>query len=76
MIIVRNGAATVTETRPNAKRSTPAPARDGVNVVRLLLEGRAFFALIAIIVVFVNRSPVLIGRPLRMDAYISSCSFW
>ena len=47
----------MTDARSNSKRSATIPARDGVNFVRLLLEGRAFFALIAIIVVFSFLSP-------------------
>lgn len=39
---------------PSAK---PAAAAGGIDIVRLLLEGRAFFALIAIIVVFSSLSP-------------------
>ncbi len=43
----------------NASESSPAPARasEGFNVGKLLLEGRAFFALIVIIVVFSFLSP-------------------
>jgi len=35
-----------------------APSRGGIDIVRILLEGRAFFALIVIIVVFSMLSPV------------------
>ena len=43
-------------TNPNPAKSTP-PAK-GVDLVQLVLEGRAFFALIAIILVFSLLSPV------------------
>jgi erythritol transport system permease protein len=55
---MRNGGApTVTDSSANPKRSRPGLSSNGVDVVRLLLEGRAFFALIAIIVVFSILSP-------------------
>lgn len=47
----------VTDTSPTLKRSQPGAFSDGVDVGRLLLEGRAFFALIAIIIVFSILSP-------------------
>ncbi|TJW10986.1 MAG: ABC transporter permease [Mesorhizobium sp.] len=40
-----------------AKQSSPAVRSEGFDVAKLLLEGRAFFALIAIIVVFSMLSP-------------------
>ncbi len=48
---------TVTDTSPTLKRARPGVFGDGVDVGRLLLEGRAFFALIAIIIVFSILSP-------------------
>jgi erythritol transport system permease protein len=49
-----SGASTVAETSPSLKRPLVS---DGVSLARLLLEGRAFFALIAIIIVFSFLSP-------------------
>lgn len=45
------------ETSANLTRSRPAALSDGFDVGRLLLKGRAFFALIAIIIVFSLLSP-------------------
>ncbi len=47
----------MTNATPFAKRSAPGRVGEGIDVGRLLLEGRAFFALIAIIVVFSILSP-------------------
>jgi erythritol transport system permease protein len=44
-------------TAPTTARKTPAPQKKSMNIGHLLLEGRAFFALIAIIVVFSFLSP-------------------
>jgi erythritol transport system permease protein len=44
-------------TAPSTARKTPAPQKKTMNIGQLLLEGRAFFALIAIIVVFSFLSP-------------------
>src|SRR6195952_3775487 len=53
----KNGALTMTEAGPSRKLTRSGPFSGGVDVGRLLLEGRAFFALIAIIVVFSILSP-------------------
>jgi len=47
----------MTDVAPSSKRSRPGLSTDGVDLGRLLLEGRAYFALIAIIVVFSTLSP-------------------
>ncbi|HEX4766740.1 MAG TPA: ABC transporter permease [Lichenihabitans sp.] len=47
----------MTDATPYTKRSRPSLFSDGVDVGRLLLEGRAYFALIVIIVVFSVLSP-------------------
>ena len=47
----------MTDVAPYSKRSRPGLSTDGVDLGRLLLEGRAYFALIAIIVVFSTLSP-------------------
>lgn len=47
----------MTDSSPTAKRSRLGALIDRGDVVRLLLEGRAFFALIAIIIVFSLLSP-------------------
>jgi len=52
-----SGASEVTETRPLSKRPGLDVPAEGFDIARLLLEGRAFFALIAIIVVFSLLSP-------------------
>jgi erythritol transport system permease protein len=48
----------MTQAKPVAQSTASAPAGGGFDLVRLLLEGRAFFALIAIVVVFSLLSPV------------------
>jgi erythritol transport system permease protein len=48
---------TMTDTQANAAASRPGAVREGFDVARLLLKGRAFFALIAIIIVFSILSP-------------------
>lgn len=55
------------------KRSSPDAARDGLDLGRLLLEGRAFFALIAIIVVFSFLSPnyFTLGNFLTMATHVA-----
>jgi erythritol transport system permease protein len=47
----------MTQVGPSLKSSSTASAAEGFDIGRLLLEGRAFFALIAIIVVFSFLSP-------------------
>jgi erythritol transport system permease protein len=47
----------MTDTSPSRKAERAEPAKAGVSVIGLLLEGRAFFALIAIIAVFSFLSP-------------------
>ncbi len=66
-----NGASTVTETSPNPGRSRSGFTGDGV--ARLLLEGRAFFALIAIIIVFSILSPYYfsLGNFLTMATHVA-----
>ncbi len=55
------------------KRSAPGLFRDGFDVGRLLLEGRAFFALIAIIVVFSLLSPnyFAVSNFLTMSSHVA-----
>ncbi|ANT54091.1 sugar ABC transporter permease [Mesorhizobium amorphae CCNWGS0123] len=48
---------TVTDASPDRSRSHPRASGDGFSLAKLLLEGRAFFALIAIIIVFSLLSP-------------------
>ena len=61
----------VTETSPNPGRSRSGFTGDGV--ARLLLEGRAFFALIAIIIVFSILSPdyFSLGNFLTMATHVA-----
>jgi len=61
----------VTETSPNPGRSRSGFTGDGV--ARLLLEGRAFFALIAIIIVFSILSPYYfsLGNFLTMATHVA-----
>ena len=47
----------MSDTSSAVKRSRQGPFSDGFDLTRLLLEGRAFFALIAIIIVFSFLSP-------------------
>jgi erythritol transport system permease protein len=47
----------MTEAAPYTKRSRPSQFTDGIDIGRLLLEGRAYLALIAIIIVFSILSP-------------------
>jgi erythritol transport system permease protein len=63
----------VTASSSPLKRSRPETARTGVDVARLLLEGRAFFALIAIIVVFSFLSPnyFTLGNFLTMATHVA-----
>ena len=63
----------MTVSRSLEKRSRPGSARGGVDVGRLLLEGRAFFALIAIIVVFSFLSPnyFTLGNFLTMATHVA-----
>jgi erythritol transport system permease protein len=55
------------------KRSAPGFLRDGFDVGRVLLEGRAFFALIAIIVVFSFLSPnyFAVSNFLTMSSHVA-----
>jgi erythritol transport system permease protein len=55
------------------KRSAPGRFRDGFDIGRLLLEGRAFFALIAIIVVFSFLSPnyFAVSNFLTMSSHVA-----
>ncbi|EHH08458.1 ABC transporter permease [Mesorhizobium amorphae] len=47
----------MTDASPDRSRSHPRASGDGFSLAKLLLEGRAFFALIAIIIVFSLLSP-------------------
>ena len=60
-------------TSSELKRTRSGAARSGVSVGRLLLEGRAFFALIAIIVVFSFLSPnyFTLGNFLTMATHVA-----
>ncbi len=60
----------MTEAAPYTKRSRPGPLTDGVDLGRLLLEGRAYFALIAIVVVFSILSPYY----LSLDNFLTMAS--
>jgi erythritol transport system permease protein len=53
----KNGAQTMTDAGPSLKSARPATAGEGIDLGKLLLEGRAFFALIVIIIVFSILSP-------------------
>jgi erythritol transport system permease protein len=53
----KNGALTMTEAGPSLKAMRPPRSGGGIDLGRLLLEGRAFFALIVIIAVFSFLSP-------------------
>ncbi len=56
-----------------SKSPRPGLFGDGVDVARLLLEGRAYFALIAIIVVFSILSPyyLTLGNMLTMSSHVA-----
>ena len=54
---MKGEAVSVTDTSPTAKRARLGAAGGNFDLARLLLEGRAFFALIAIIIVFSFLSP-------------------
>ena len=54
---MKGEAVSVTDTSRNTKRNRLGVIGENVDLGRLLLEGRAFFALIAIIVVFSFLSP-------------------
>ena len=54
---MKDGAVSVTDTSPTTKRTRLGVIGENVDLGRLLLEGRAFFALIVIIVVFSFLSP-------------------
>jgi erythritol transport system permease protein len=63
----------VTDASSQTKGSRPGVSRGGADVGRLLLEGRAFFALIAIIVVFSFLSPnyFTLGNFLTMATHVA-----
>ncbi len=63
----------MTDTSPSTKPDRAEPAKAGLNIVGLLLEGRAFFALIAIIVVFSILSPYYftLGNFLVMSSHVA-----
>jgi erythritol transport system permease protein len=65
------GAPALNDASPNAKRA--APSGDGFSLGKLLLEGRAFFALIAIVVVFSFLSPYYftLGNFLTMATHVA-----
>ncbi len=58
---------------PLPARARPAPLGGGLDVARLLLEGRAYFALIAIVVVFSILSPyyLSLGNFLTMASHVA-----
>ncbi|ODA95809.1 sugar ABC transporter permease [Mesorhizobium sp. SEMIA 3007] len=66
------GATTVTDASPDRSRS-PRVSADGFSLAKLLLEGRAFFALIAIIIVFSLLSPYYfsVGNFLTMASHVA-----
>ena len=63
----------MTEASPSIKSSRPGTPWTGGDVIRLLLEGRAFFALIAIIIVFSFLSPnyFTLGNFLTMATHVA-----
>ena len=67
------GASTVTETRLKPNRSLADAPPKRVDVAKLLLEGRAFFALIVIIAVFSFLSPYYftLGNFLTMATHVA-----
>src|SRR5579863_1470712 len=72
LIAWNSGALILSASSSELKRSRPGSA-GGVSVGRLLLEGRAFFALIAIIVVFSFLSPnyFTLGNFLTMATHVA-----
>ncbi|WP_027051170.1 ABC transporter permease [Mesorhizobium erdmanii] len=67
------GATIVTDASPDRSRSRPRVSADGFSLAKLLLEGRAFFALIAIIIVFSLLSPYYfsVGNFLTMASHVA-----
>jgi erythritol transport system permease protein len=63
----------MTETSAKLARSRPEPVSESFDVGRLLLKGRAFFALIAIIIVFSFLSPYYfsLGNFLTMSSHVA-----
>src|SRR4051794_26082393 len=63
----------MTDASPSLKRARPGPLGDDFDLGRLLLEGRAYFALIAIIVVFSILSPyyLSLGNFLTMATHVA-----
>ena len=63
----------MTDITPSVKRAHPSPLSEGVDVARLLLEGRAYFALVAIIIVFSILSPYYLTIPnfLTMASHVA-----
>ncbi|MBV8662342.1 MAG: ABC transporter permease, partial [Hyphomicrobiales bacterium] len=60
-------------TSPDSSRSRSGLFADGFDIARVLLEGRAFFALIAIIIVFSFLSPYYfsLGNFLTMASHVA-----
>ncbi|WP_165779579.1 MULTISPECIES: ABC transporter permease [Mesorhizobium] len=67
------GAQTVTDVSQNRSRSGPKTSSGGFSLAKLLLEGRAFLALIVIIVVFSMLSPYYfsLGNFLTMASHVA-----
>ena len=63
----------VTDTSPTVKRTRLGMIGDNVDLARLLLEGRAFFALIVIVIVFSFLSPYYftVGNFLTMATHVA-----
>jgi erythritol transport system permease protein len=63
----------MSQTSATQKKAAPGPAARKMNIVQLLLEGRAFFALIAIIIVFSILSPYYftVGNFLIMSSHVA-----
>jgi erythritol transport system permease protein len=63
----------MTETTANTTRSGPVALSEGFDVGRLLLKGRAFFALVAIILVFSILSPYYfsVSNMLTMSSHVA-----
>jgi erythritol transport system permease protein len=64
---------TMTDTSANLTASRPGALSEGLDLGRLLLKGRAFFALIAIIIVFSILSPYYfsLGNFLTMSSHVA-----
>ncbi|CCV16007.1 ABC transporter permease [Mesorhizobium sp. STM 4661] len=67
------GAQTVTDASQNRSRSSPRTSSGGFSLAKLLLEGRAFLALIVIIIVFSMLSPYYfsLGNFLTMASHVA-----